>query len=131
MKKLKELKDIHNIFVDGINELNSKLENQLKQVKQEYHKNIIDEKVRLLISICNKEGLDFDKIKTKYLKPEELSKVLLDDIVEKKEIKEEELLDKIEINGKQYYYEAKDKGIIYDLDSNPLGIYKNGKFNFN
>lgn len=131
MKKLKELKSVHNLFVDAINELDNKLQNQLKKVKQEYQKNMIDEKLRLLIAVCNEEGLDFDKIKTKYLKPKELSKVSIDEVVEDKEVVEEDLLDKVEINGNQYYYEAKDKGIIYDLNSNPVGVYKNGKFFIN
>jgi hypothetical protein len=131
MKKLKELKCVHNVFVDAINELDNKLQNQLKKVKQEYQKNVIDEKLRLLIAVCNGEGLEFDKIKAKYLKPKELSKVSLDDVVEDKEVEEEELLDKIEINGKQYYYEAKDTGVIYDLNSKPVGVYKNGKFILN
>ena len=131
MKKLKELKGVHNVFVDAINELDTKLQNQLKKVKQEYQKNVIDEKLRLLIAVCNGEGLDFDKIKTKYLKPKELSKVSLDEVIEDKEVEEEDLLDKVEINGKQYYYEAKDKGVIYDLNSNPVGVYKNGKFILN
>lgn len=128
MKKLKELKEVHNLFVDTINELDAKLQNQLKKVKQEYQKNLIDEKVKLLISICNDEGLDFNKIKGKYLKPKELSKVSLNNIIPEKEVIEDELLDKIEIDNKQYYYEMKEKGIIYDLESNPVGVYKNGKF---
>jgi len=127
MKKLKELKCVHNLFVDTINDLDKKLQNQLKKVKEEYHKNIIDEKIQLLISICNNEGLEFDKIKTKYLKPEELSKIVLDEIVEEKKV-EEELLDKVVINGTQCYYESKDNGIIYDLNSNQIGFYKNNKF---
>ncbi len=131
MKKLKELKDVHNVFVDAINDLDNKLQNQLKKVKQEYQRNVIDEKLRLLISVCNGEGLDFDKIKTKYLKPIELSKVSLNDVVENKELVEENLLDKIELNGQQYYYEVKEKGIIYDLDCNQVGVYKNGKFILN
>jgi hypothetical protein len=128
MKKLKELKIVHNVFVDAINELDGKIQNQLKKVKQEYQKNVIDEKLRLLIAVCNGEGLDFDKIKSKYLKAKELNKVSMEDIAEEKEVVEEDLLDKVEINGKQYYYEAKEKGIIYDLNSNPVGVYKNGKF---
>jgi len=131
MKKLKELKNVHNVFVDAINELDGKLQNQLKKVKQEYQKNVIDEKIRLLIAVCNGEGLDFDKIKTKYLKSKELTKVSMDDAIEEKEVVEEDLLDKVEINGKQYYYEAKEKGVIYDLNSNPVGVYKNGKFVLN
>ncbi len=122
------VKTVRDIFVESINELDIKLKNQLKKVKQEHQKNIIDEKVRLLIAVCNGEGLCFDELKIKYLKPKELSKISLDDNVENYEVEEEDLLDKIEINGKQYYYEVKDKGIIYDSNSNPVGVYKNDMF---
>ena len=91
MKKLKELKIVHNVFVDAINELDGKIQNQLKKVKQEYQKNVIDEKLRLLIAVCNGEGLDFDKIKSKYLKAKELNKVSMEDIAEEKEVVEEDL----------------------------------------
>lgn len=130
MKKLKELKDIHNVFVDAINELDNKLENQLKKVKEEYTKNVIDEKLLLLLAVCNGENLDFDKIKTKYLKQKELNNHSIEKVVENKEVKEEDLLDKVEINDKEYYYEAKDKGIIYDLNSNNVGVFKDGNFIF-
>lgn len=131
MKKLKELKVVHNVFVDAINDLDTKLQIQLKRVKQEYQKNVLDEKIRLLINVCNGEGLDFDKIKGKYLKQKELSQVMEDDIFTESQSFEEDLLDKVEINGEQYYYEPKEKGIIYDMSSNPVGIYKSGKFIFN
>jgi hypothetical protein len=132
MKKLKNLKGIHDIFVDSMNELDGKFQVQLKKTKQEYQKNIIDEKIQLLINVCNGEGLDFDKIKTKYLKPKELSQITTNDtVIENAQIIEEDLLDKIEINGQEYYYEAKEKGVIYDIDLNQVGIYKNGEFCFN
>ena len=132
MKKLKNLKGIHDIFVDSMNELDGKCQVQLKKTKQEYQKNIIDEKIQLLINVCNGEGLDFDKIKTKYLKPKELSQITTNDtVIENAQIIEEDLLDKIEINGQEYYYEAKEKGVIYDIDLNQVGIYKNGEFCFN
>ena len=127
MKKLKELKIIHNIFVDAINELDAKMQLQLKKIKQEYQQNLIDEKIQLLMAIANDYNLDFNTIKTQYLKSKELSKIVQIEVI-KEEKKEEELLDKVDIDGKQYYYEAKDKGIIYDLNSNPIGIYSNGKF---
>jgi hypothetical protein len=132
MKKLKELKGVHDIFVDSINELDEKLQNQLKKIKLEYQKNIIDEKIQLLINICEGEDLDFDKIKTKYLKSKELSQIVKEEIIiETSQIIEEDLLDKIDINGVNYYYEAKEKGIIYDVNLNQIGIYKNGSFIFN
>jgi len=132
MKKLKNLKGIHDIFVDSMNELDEKFQVQLKKTKKEYQINIIDEKIQLLINVCNGEGLDFDKIKSKYLKPKELSQMLTNDvIIENAHIIEEDLLDKIEVNGQEYYYEAKEKGVIYDINLNQVGIYKNGEFCFN
>jgi flavin-dependent dehydrogenase len=131
MKKLKELKGIYNVFVDSINELDTKLQNQLKKVKQEYQKIVIEEKMRLLIAVCNDEGLDFNKIKGKYLKPKELNQFLENDVIVDKVIVEEDLLDKIEINGEEYYYEAKERGLVYDINSKQVGVFKNGNIVFN
>ena len=127
MRKLKELKGLHGLFVDSITELDSKIQQQMKKIKLEYQQNVSEEKVRLLIAICNGENLDFDKIKTKYLKLKELNHVSEEELIKENEIEEEDLLDKIEISGKQYYYEAKEKGIVYDLNSKPVGVFKNGK----
>ena len=127
MRKLKELKGIYSIFVDSITDLDSKIQQQLKKIKLEYQQNVTEEKIRLLIAVCNGEGLDFDKIKSKYLKSKELSQVSEEESIHEIEIEEEELLDKVEISGKQYYYEAKEKGIVYDMNSKPVGVYKNGK----
>jgi hypothetical protein len=131
MKKLKEVKNLHGIFIDSITELDAKLQNQFKKIKQEYHQNVINEKYKLLVDICNGEGLDFEKLKGKYLKSKELNLVQDEEVVKEKVEIEEDLLDKIEINGKEYYYEAKEKGIVYDLNSKPVGVYKNGKVIFN
>lgn len=127
MRKLKELKGIHRVFVDSITELDSKIQQQLKKIKLEYQHNVTEEKIRLLLAVCNDEGLDFNKIKTKYLKSKELNQISEEEVVKENEIEEEDLLDKIEIGGKQYYYEAKEKGLVYDMNSKPVGVYKNGK----
>ena len=58
---------------------------------------------------------DCDKIKKKYLKPKELSKISLDEVVEDKEVEEEDRLDKVEINGKQYYYKTILSGIYCEF----------------
>lgn len=128
MKKLKELKNLHGIFVDYINELDAKLQSQLKKIKLEYQQNMTEEKKKLLIAICNGEGLDYNKIKSKYLKSKEVNTIL---DVEVAINNEEPLLDKVEINGKEYYYEAKEKGNVYDTNSIVVGIYKNGKVTLN
>ena len=124
MKKLK-LRDIHDIFVDSVNRLDGEILNKLKEIKLDYQQNIIEEKIKLLIEICNGEGLDVDKIKSKYLKPKEINLIIPDDVKDETET-EENIMDKIELNGKQYYYENKERGIVYDMSSKPVGIYKNG-----
>ena len=130
MKKLKGLKNLHSDFVDIINQLDEKVQDNLSKIKKEYQHNITEEKVRLLIAICNGEGLDFDKIKGKYLKAKELSQTNFDTPIQETTVIEEDLLDKVVVNGKEYYYEQKEKGIVYDMDSKPVGIYNAGKIIF-
>ena len=131
MKKLKGLKDLHDDFVDLINTLDEKLQDDLSKIKKEYQKNVIDEKVKLLIAICAGENLDFDQIKGKYLKTKELFQSNYDPYIPVETLIEEDLLDKIVLNEKEYYYENKEKGIVYDVDSKIVGILKNSKIIFN
>ena len=130
MKKLKGLKDLQTDFVDIINHLDDKIQSDLLDIKKEYQNNITEEKIKLLIAVCNGEGLDFNKIKVKYLKAKELLQTNFDTPVEENSIIEEDLLDKIIFEGKEYYYEQKEKGIVYDIDSKPVGIYAEGKIIF-
>jgi hypothetical protein len=127
MKKLKELKSLHGIFVDSINELDTKLQNQLKKIKLEYQQNMIEEKRKLLLAICNGEGLDYEKTKMKYLKGKELTSI---QEPPEKELPDEPLLDKIEINGNEYYYESKEKGLVYNNELKQVGLFKSGKIVF-
>ena len=130
MRKLKGLKDLQTDFVDIINHLDDKIQSDLLDIKKEYQNNITEEKIKLLIAVCNGEGLDFNKIKVKYLKAKELLQTNFDTPVEENSIIEEDLLDKIIFEGKEYYYEQKEKGIVYDIDSKPVGIYNEGKIMF-
>lgn len=131
MKKLKELNTVHTIFVDSINELDTKIQTQIKKIKQEYQQNVINEKIQLLIEVCNGEGLDFEQIKKKYLKSKELNYIPNNTVVIEHNNVEDDLLDKIEINGEQYYYEAKENGIVYNSNSKQIGIFTNGQIIFN
>ena len=130
MKKLKGLKNLHIDFIDIINHLDDKLQSNLSDIKKEYQYNITDEKIKLLMAVCNGEGLDFDKIKGKYLKIKELSQINFDIPNEETSVIEEDLLDKLIIDDKEYYYEHKEKGIVYDIDSKQVGIYTEGKVIF-
>lgn len=128
MKKLKELKALYNVFVDSIGGLDQQLQHQLKEIKKEYTNNLVDEKIKLLMLVCSNEGLDFNAIKTKYLKPKELEQIEVKEEIKDTILQEEDMLDKIEIDGKTYYYQKKDKGNIYDLKSKQVGQFKNGQF---
>ena len=48
MTKLKELKNLHNIFIQHINELDQELQSQLKKIKEEYNTNLNNEKIKYL-----------------------------------------------------------------------------------
>jgi hypothetical protein len=71
--------------------------------------------------------MSWEETKEKYLKNKELNSSKKYCNTEIKII-EENLLDKIEINGIEYYYENKNKGNIYDINSNNVGIFEEGKF---
>lgn len=127
MDKLKEAKKFHNIFVDTINELDINLKIQLKNIKKEYQYNITQERIALLQNICKDENLDFNILKHKYLKPKEMSQIVVED---EPLIIDETILSKIEINKNIYYYEMKENGNVYNLSSKVVGLFKNNKIEF-
>lgn len=131
MKKLTTLKNINISFTESINDLYSKLQDNLKEIKQEYQQNIIDDKVKLLIAICNGEGLDINEMKNKYLKSKELENFEPDNLNKNNTLIDDNLLDKIRINDQDYYYEPVNNGTVYNTDNQPVGIYKNGSIVIN
>lgn len=131
MKKLKELTEFHNTFAETLNELDLKLQLTIKKIKKNYQNNLIEEKIKLLMKICDDLNINFDDMKDKYLSQKELS-ILNQDIVKNNTIDiNSELLDEIEIEGNKYYYEQKDNGKIFNSQSKPVGNYINGKFILN
>ena len=131
MKKLSGLKNINVTFTESINQLFTDLQENLKEIKLEYQDNVIDEKIKLLVAICNGEGLDLNEMKKKYLKPRELGNLELDDIKQSNLSVEDNLLDKIKINDEDYYYESINNGTVYNTNYQPVGLYKNGSIVFN
>jgi len=131
MKKYQEIKSMYDIFVESINDLDSKLQIQIKKIKQEQNILIIEEKVKLLQSICENEGLDFDSIKYKYIKQKDLDKITIPSNIIIPTVIDENILIKININDKVYYYEQKENSNVYDSESNIVGIFKNNNIDFN
>jgi hypothetical protein len=131
MKKLSGLKNINETFTNSINELFLELQSNIKEIKQEYQQNIIDEKIKLLVAICNGEGLDFDKLKMKYLKSKELDYLDPNEPSKNTILIDDNLLDKITLNNQDYYYESVNNGTVFDTNNEPVGVYKNGTFVFN
>jgi len=71
--------------------------------------------------------LDSFKIKYKYLNEKE--KKFIKEQVNIIDVSNENLLDTIEINNQVYFYENKEKGIIYDKKTNKsVGIIINGEY---
>jgi hypothetical protein len=125
------LKEYHSIFVDAVTELDEKLQKQMKKIKQEYNDMLVNEKIKMLMEICEGEKLNFDVMKTKYLKNKEINQIVVDYIPKETETTEEELLDMLEYNGKEYYYKTSGDKTVYDMDSKEVGVYKDNKIIFN
>jgi|UniRef100_A0A6C0EC47 hypothetical protein len=126
MTKFKEIKNLHNIFIEHINDLDLQLQLQLKKIKHEYNNNLTDEKIKLLLMICEGENLDFNKIKNKYLKIKDLNNSSINNSNSEININED-LLDKIEIDDTEYYYEKKENGKVYDKELNVVGVFINNE----
>ena len=125
MVKLNELSTLRIILSDSLNDLELKFNNQIKKIKLEYNKLIIDEKIKLLEAISNDEKLDFNKLKQKYLKTKDL-KLISNELIDENN---EEVLDKITQNNVDYYYNRINKN-VYDSESNLIGILNNNEIEF-
>jgi hypothetical protein len=124
MKTYEYLKEMYSKINSLLGEIDNEVTETIKKIKKENNKIIIDEKIKLLKIICDGENLDFNNLKNKYLNEKE--KKCIKENINIFEVSNETLLDTIEIDGKTYFYENKEKGIIYDRKTNkPVGIIKN------
>jgi hypothetical protein len=143
MKKLKHSKQM---LLDAQAFLKN-IETNYSKLNKEYAKNIL----KLLEKISIGEKLDLEMLKAKYLNDEEpviittifsnITDNISSEIITSEEISseniidedtssevitnEEIILDKITINSINYYYENKDNGRIFDVNSKVVGEYKN------
>lgn len=125
MKKLSELKKLDKIISNGFNDLYSILQDEIKEIKKEHNNILIEEKIKLLMLICNGEGLKLDDIKKKYLTDKEI------DLLDKNKIEilntseDDSLLDKIKVEDKDYYLSK--SNIVYNINNEVVGVFKDGK----
>tara|TARA_E500000178_G_C16305579_1_gene438218 strand:+ start:70 stop:453 length:384 start_codon:yes stop_codon:yes gene_type:complete len=104
-------------------EISETISQYCDKIKKDYKKILIAEKNDLISRIAEGEKLDEMYLKEKYSNTVKKKK-------NKLEIEEssEELLHKVIINGETYYHEPKLDGIIYNVDSEQVGIKKEGNF---
>lgn len=128
MKKNKELNNFHNELLLQFENIDILINEYKKKIKKEYQQLLIEEKNKLILKIAEGENININDLKKKYLKPKEIS---IEGEVKVTTIEDnEELLDKILIEGDIYYYENKEKGKVFDIENTEVGIFKNGSILF-
>lgn len=129
MKKSKEINNFHNELLIQFENSELLINEYKKKIKKEYQQILIEEKNKLLLKIAEGEKLNINDLKNKYLKVKEII------IIEDKKIPsindDEDLLDKIVIEDQIYYYENKEKGKVFDITNNEIGIFKSGSILIN
>ena len=123
MKNLKGLKSIHENVMCALDDV---IQENILLIKKEYKNNVKEENYKLLLNICKGENLDFSVLQRKYLKTNDLPEMSAN-VNNETDTVSDTILNKITINGNDYYYEPKENGIVYNSDSAQVGIFSNGK----
>ena len=127
MKKLKGLKHLGKAFEEFANDWNAKLEVHITNLKEEHELTVMQELTKQLKTVCDDNNLDFNMLKHKYLPNKAISLIVHEQPVKKTSVPIEELLDKTTIDDKDYYYENKEDGKVYDDKTIIVGVYKKNK----
>jgi hypothetical protein len=127
MKVKEVLKDLYSNTNSALGEIDNSIKDMLDKIKKAANDEKFEEKIKLLEDICKGEKLNLKDMTNKYLTDKEKKKIIepTNNIIE---IKNDDLLDMIKIDNKTFYYENKEKGIIYNSERKSVGIYKDGKF---
>jgi hypothetical protein len=126
MKSNECIKELYTKVNSLLGEIDKEVLDATTKQKKENNTLLINEKIKLLKDICDGEKLNFDELKHKYLNEKE--KKNIKEKVDTIKVSTESLLDTFKINGELYFYENKEKGIIYDKKTNKsVGIIKNGE----
>ncbi len=129
MKKSKEINNFHSELIMQFESIELIINDYKKKIKKEYQQLLIEEKNKLLLKVAEGEKLNVNNLKNKYLKSKEIT--LTEEVTQQIIHENEELLDKIIIDEKIYYYENKEKGKVYDITNIEVGIFKNGSIILN
>ena len=127
MKKLKGLKHLEKTYEEFANDWHTKLQGSINNIKEEHELNVMHELSKLLKKVCDDHELDFNVLKHKYLPNKAISLIVQEHPIKKINEPIEELLDKTIIEDKEYYYENKEDGKVYDNKTKVVGVYKNNK----
>lgn len=122
---MKTLKELYPHVNSLLGDIDTSIKDYIKKIKKETTITIIDEKIALLKQICEGEELNFDELKMKYLSEKERKQIK--EIIDLNEVKVEELLDTVDINGSKYFFENKEKGKVYNIKTEIVGEVKEGK----
>lgn len=112
MKSLEEIQLLKNLLSKHAEEL----EKSIKNLNNQYKRNIKKERIKIINSISIDYNLDRGELVRKYINKEEI---------------EEKLLEIINIEGKEYFYENINNGKIYNDENKIVGTYKNNDFILN
>lgn len=133
MKKSAEVNELNEEINFSINKVNEDICNisiqfneYYKKIKKEMNKVLVEEKIALLIKISEGEDIDINTLKSKYLKPKELS-MLNKNITKTDTVLTEELLDRIEYKDNIYYHSH---GKVFDIDNKQVGTFKDNSISF-
>ena len=111
-----------------INAMSELFNTNLDKINKEHNKILLQSLSNLIHDICQGENIDELYIREKYLDIEKTTKQDEKKIVVNKT---DDLLDKVTVNDKKYYYQNKENGLIYNDKSKVVGNYINKKFIFN
>ena len=124
MTKLKQVKKLKT-EISAMSEL---FNTNLEKINKEHNKILLQSLSNLIQDISQGENIDEIYLRERYLNINKTTKK-----EEKKNVtnNSEDLLDKVTINGTEYYYQNKENGLIYNNKSKVIGNYINEEFVFN
>ena len=122
LKYLKKMKQEFSAFEELFNL-------HMEKIKKEHNKILIQKMNELVSDISKNENIDEIYLREKYLNVKDDSVPVKSE--NKNMIIEADLLSKIIINDKSYYFESKENGNVYDTTSSVVGNFKDGKIILN